>query len=170
MKLSRPIPFRWGRTDCVPEDDKKWTPYSFEATKDERHSNAYETGTKAVQDFKRDFNMTARETISLMAIHGLAEFNKNFEESTFYKWIGGLKREGQEGTFSNLYYKYLNGKTYWRGHSERFGKHLFLGDEKGNPVGGNAFKIQCTKAWNDSERFYGGPCHFRPTHPGKKHS
>ena len=101
MKLSRPIPFRWGRTDCVPEEDKKWTPYSFEATKNERHSNAYETGTKAVQDFKRDFNMTARETISLMAIHGLAEFNKNYEESTFYKWIGGLKRNPLEASIES---------------------------------------------------------------------
>ena len=42
----------------------------------------------------------------------------------------------------------------------------FFGDVNGNPVRGNAFKIECTKAWNDSERFYGGPCHFRPTHPG----
>ena len=43
-KLDRVIPFRTGRRDCVPEAEKKWTPYDFEATKKERHSNPHGTG------------------------------------------------------------------------------------------------------------------------------
>ena len=84
IKLAKPIPFKHGRVDCIPDDNLKWTPYPFEATKAERHSNAYGSGAQAVDDFKRDFNMTARETISLMATHGLTEFTKNWEESTKY--------------------------------------------------------------------------------------
>ena len=38
-KLERPIPFKTGRKDCIPEQAKKWTPYAFEATKKEKHSN-----------------------------------------------------------------------------------------------------------------------------------
>ena len=119
--MAKPIPFKHGRVDCIPDDSLKWTPYPFEATKAERHSNAYGSGAQAVDDFKRDFNMTARETISLMATHGLTEFTKNWEESTKYKWIGGLgKKENpvthhdintMRGTMSNMYYKFLNGKN-----------------------------------------------------------
>ena len=178
IKLSRPIPFRWGRVDCIPDEGQKWTPYPFEATKKELHSNAYGTGNQAVDDFKRDFNMTARETISLMATHGLTEFTKNFEESTKYKWIGGLGKKKDpishhdinmmKGTMSNMYFKFLNGKTYWRGNAETFKSDgYFVGDANGDPVGGTAFYTSCTKAWNDPERAFGGPCHFRPTHPGK---
>ena len=175
--MSRPIPFRWGRVDCIPDEGQKWTPYPFEATKKELHSNAYGTGNQAVDDFKRDFNMTAKETISLMATHGLTEFTKNFEESTKYKWIGGLGKKKNpishhdinmmKGTMSNMYYKFLNGKTYWRGNAETFKSDgYFVGDANGDPVGGTAFYTSCTKAWNDPERAFGGPCHFRPTHPG----
>ena len=42
------IPFRTGRIDCVPDQDLKWTPYPFEATKKEKHSNTYGTGIQAI--------------------------------------------------------------------------------------------------------------------------
>ena len=75
----RQIPFRWGRVDCIPDEDAKWTPYPFEATKPERHSNPFGTGKEAVDNLKRDFGLTAAETISLMALHGLAPFKHNSE-------------------------------------------------------------------------------------------
>ena len=112
--------------------------------------------------------MTARETISLMALHGLAAFTKNFEEFTKYKWFGGLRKEGLQdsGTFSNMYYKILYGKTYYRGNFESFDSPYFIGDRNGDPVNGTAFVIHCHSGWNDPHRKMGGPCHFRPTHPG----
>ena len=85
IKLNRTLPFRWGRKDCVPDPDAKWTPYDFEATKTEKHSNAYGTGTQVVKDLKNDFDLTARETISLMALHGLALFGHNIEEIMKYR-------------------------------------------------------------------------------------
>jgi len=172
MKLERPIPFRSGRIDCIPDEDPavKWTPYPFEATRKEKHSSAHETGTQIIKNLKEDFDFTARETISLMALHGLSG-GRNAEQFTKYKWIGG-----KEGTFSNMYYKFLNGKTFWRGGNDHFGEGYgemgyFLGDKEGKPVGGTAFAITCKALWNDTEsgaekRKYGGPCHFRPTHPG----
>ena len=105
-----------------------------------------------------------------MALHGLSG-GRNEEQMSKYKWIGG-----NFGSFSNIYYKYLNGKTYWRGDKDIFnGKSYpdyFIGDKEGKPVGGTAFAVTCKAAWNDTEsgdeqRKYGGPCQFRVTHPGR---
>ena len=79
IKSNRQIPFRWGRADCIPDESSKWTPYPFEATKPERHSNPFGTGNDIVDDLKRDFGLTAAETISLMALHGLAPKGHNKE-------------------------------------------------------------------------------------------
>ena len=172
MKLPRPLPFRWGRIDCIPEKDKKWTPYPFEATKKERHSNTYGTGTQVIKDLKRDFNMTARESISLMALHGLATHTKNFEETTKYKWIGGIRTDNtsqpgvhwnlRKGTFSNMYYKILNGKMY----KMEMGLGFFVGDINGDPVYGTGFEINCARMWNNTNRHKSGPCKFFTSYPG----
>ena len=89
IKLNRPLPFKWGRTDCIPDESEKWTPYDFEATKTEKHSNTYGSGNQVVDDLKGDFDLTARETISLMATHGLNQRTINFDEVTKYMgwWI-----------------------------------------------------------------------------------
>ena len=79
IKSNRQIPFRWGRADCIPDESAKWTPYPFEATKSERHSNPFGTSNEVVDDLKRDFGLTAAETISLMALHGLAPKGHNKE-------------------------------------------------------------------------------------------
>ena len=171
MKLEKPIPFRSGRIDCIPNESLKWSPYPFEATKEEKHSNPHGTGDRVIKDLKEDFNLTARETISLMALHGLSG-DRNDEMFTKYNWIGGTRY-----TFSNMYFKFLNGKTFWRGNADAFtpGKNkypkYFIGDKSGNPVGGTTWQIQCKSGWNDTEsgaekRNNGGPCHFRPSHPG----
>ena len=85
IKTAKPLPFRWGRTDCIPDSETKWTPYDFEGTKTENHSNAYGTGTQVVKNLKADFNFTAAESISLMALHGIALFGSNAEETMKYK-------------------------------------------------------------------------------------
>ena len=163
IKLNRPIPFRSGRIDCVPDESVKWTPYPFEATKTEKHSNTFGTGTQVVKDLKEDFDFTAKETISLMSLHGLARHVPNFEQFTKYKWIGGVIQKGpdaKKGILHRLYYKILNGKRY------RMGSEYLNGDKNGNPVGGPGFWIDCKGHWNNTDRKFPGPCHFRPTQPG----
>ena len=116
MRLDKPIPFRTGRIDCVPDKALKWTPYDFEATRKERHSNTYGTGKQAIDDMKRDFNLTAKESIALFALHGLSVMGRNPEEAAKYKWIGGsVDQNNMKTTFSNMYHKILNGKSYHRG-------------------------------------------------------
>ena len=102
MKLHKRIPFRTGRVDCVPDEDKKWTPFPFEATKKEKHSNTWGTGTQVVKDLKNDFGLTARESISLMAVHGLSAFTKHWELGTQYKWAGGLKDDWRYHKTKNI--------------------------------------------------------------------
>ena len=176
MRLKRPIPFRSGRVDCIPDESLKWTPYAFEATKTEKHSNPHGSANEVIDNLRDDFNFTARDTISLMALHGLSG-GINAEQSTKYSWIGGRDRQGGKAnrTFSNMYHKFLNGKTFWRGNNEEFGGRnypdYFIGDKDGNPVGGTAWSIHCRMQWNDTEsgeekRRNGGPCDFRPSHPG----
>ena len=171
MRLNRPIPFRTGRIDCVNDDPTlKMTQFGFEATKKERHSNSHGTGKKVIQDLKNDFNLTARESIALFAVHGLSSMGRNHEEGLKYKWIGGMSDSQRKGstTFSNMYHKILNGKTYDRGNAELYtqmGGYL-VGDKQGNPVGKSGFNIRCGKFWTTEGRRCGGPCHFKPTNTG----
>jgi len=167
IKLNRPVPFRSGRIDCVPDESLKWTPYPFEATKTEKHSNTFGTGTQVVKDLKRDFDFTAKETISLMSLHGLARHTPNFEQFIKYKWIGGHLPPPytKDGILHRFYYKVLNGKRYRHRTSSDKNKY-FTGDVNGNPVGGSGFWIDCKGQWNNTDRKYPGPCHFRPTETG----
>ena len=79
--------------------------------------------------------MTAAETISLMALHGLSTHTKNFEEAFKYKWFGGFRTDNtsipgkttnlRSGTFSNVYYKFLNGKMYGRDGAAQYGYYRY---------------------------------------------
>ena len=175
MRLDRTIPFKTGRRDCIPDPSKKWTPYEFEATKEERHFNSHGTGIQGVKDMKRDFNLTARETIALYALHGLARFGRsNHEEMFKYRWIGGsadgyhYRRDTK--TFSNIYHKTLNGRTYQRGGTrEQLYKNMpgyWVGDANGDPVGKSGWRVFCQGYWKTPGRYAGGPCIFRPSRPG----
>ena len=106
-----------------------------------------------------------------MASHSLSDKNINTEEVWKYRWIGGSKK----GSMSNMYFKILNGETFWTGNTGMFKGNnyqrfkypeYFIGDKKGKPVGGSSFAIHCHKYWTDPHRTYGGPCHFRPLTPG----
>ena len=121
LRNGREVRFKYGRSDCIPEAGKKWTPYPFEATKHENHANAYGTGNAVIEALQKDFDLEPAESLSLMAIHGAAAFGGNIEEAAKYKWIGGSmrgptgdggdERQG-EGSFSNMYFKTLAGKIY----------------------------------------------------------
>ena len=177
------LPFTYGRVDCIPDEDKKWTPYPFEATKKENHANAYGTGKAIIDALGADFDLSAAESISLMAVHGLASFGSNFEHLMKYRWIGG-SRKTQEGinersspaSFSNMYYKILNGKFFkhmMKKTSKQTEDGLMVGDANGNPVEGGGWILSCRAAMNRTEGssreripYHGGPCHFRPTKVG----
>jgi hypothetical protein len=142
VKLHRSLPFQWGRVDCQPDTAKKWTPFPFEATEEEKHSNPRGTGDKVLRDFKEDFGLTAKETIALQAAHGLAAFRHNYVLSTKYVWFGSASgdsgRDSNSG-FSNIYFKYLNGNMYKRGGAgigTELERGYWVGDRLGRPVGG----------------------------------
>jgi len=169
MTLQRSIPFRTGRRDCIPDAKSKWTHFDFEATRKERHSNSYGTGEQAIMDLKRDFNLTARESIALFALHGMSVMGRNPEEAVKYKWSGGsVDQNNMKTTFSNMYHKILYGKSYQRGRLQLFDYFpgYFLGDANGNPVGKSSFFFGCHMYWNTTGRKAGGPCHFVPTTAG----
>ena len=130
MTLDRYIPFRTGRKDCIANHTLKWTDYGFEATKEEKHSNTYGTGIQAIKDMKRDFNLTAKESIALFALHGLSVMGRNPEEAAKYKWSGGsMSQDNMKTTFSNMYHKTLNGNSYSRGWLQLFGDFGFIGNQ-----------------------------------------
>merc|ERR1719186_36145 len=107
-----------------------------------------------------DFDMSVRETISLMATHGLGCQRHNYVQSAKYRWFGAH-------ALSNMYFKYLNGKMYRRGDplKSELGRDYFVGDKFGQPVGGTGWRIHCHGAWNTSTP-EAGPCDFRPSQVG----
>merc|ERR1712055_108600 len=70
-KLQQPVPFQYGRVDCVKNKSKAATDFPFEATNKESHSNPFGQGDSVLKDLKRDFDMPARQSIALMAVHGM---------------------------------------------------------------------------------------------------
>ena len=137
-----------GRIDCQPDPAKKWTPYDFEATEVERQSNPRGTGNQVLMDLKQDFGLTARESISLQAVHSLGCARHNLVQSNKYVWFGSatdssIRPDGPDavkGLLSNIYYKYLNGEMCKRagnGMGSRLERSYWVGDSFGRPVGGN---------------------------------
>ena len=120
FKLDNPLPFKFGRKDCLPDPEKA---FPFMASKKENHANAYGTGKKVIEDLNKDFGLDAEETISLMAVHSLANFGANPEHLMKYRWIGGsqkakngapidVSQRAAPASFSNMYFKILNGQFY----------------------------------------------------------
>ena len=80
IKLNRPLPFKWGRSDCIADESAKWTPYAFEATKTEKHSNTYGSGDQVLKDLKGDFGLTGKfisELVSFCNLNTLLNFTTN---------------------------------------------------------------------------------------------
>jgi len=159
LKLHKPITFQTGRVDCVPDPELKVTEFDYEGTRQESHSNPWGTGDQVLRDLKEDFNLTARESIALMATHSIAPQDHNKKMVTKYRWIGAPY-------LSNMYYKYLaKSAVYERGDGLGFDpSYAFhsVGNKYGGPVAGSEWRFHCHGIWNTSEH-NGGPCHFRPT-------
>ena len=181
FKLENPVPFKFGRKDCIPDPARV---FPFMASKKENHANPYGTGRKIIEDLNKDFGLEADETISLMAVHSLANFGANPEHLMKYRWIGGSQKakpgmpiRAAPASFSNMYYKLLNGQFY----KSRMGmssneKGFFIGDAYGEPVKGAAWGLQCFAAQKREDRssvsknpYHGGPCVFKVSPPGCAH-
>ena len=166
-KLQKPVPFQYGRADCVRDESLGQTKFPFEATSKESHSNPFGEGKHVLEDLKRDFGLSARHSIALMAVHGIMPRSKNKVLGVAYRWGGAP-------FLSNMYFKTLGGAPRYE-----MGNHLelrvlydqkhmnrapMLGDEFGRPLARELqdnFMLLMDNWWNttlpDS-----GPWFFRP--------
>ena len=92
-RLHKPIPFQYGRADCVRDKKKATTKFPFAATEHENHANPFGQGDWVLKELKRDFGMflasqsnhicvfyvgmSARQTIAMMAAHGISTHAHN---------------------------------------------------------------------------------------------
>ena len=161
-KLQQPVPFQYGRTDCVRDASAAMTDFLFEATNKESHSNPFGQGDWVLKDLKRDFEMPARQSIALMAVHGIAPEKHNKQLEIAYRW-------GGNPFLSNNYFKTLGSRPQYSLNSGiRFGGQTSLGplvgDEHGRPLSREVqgdFSITMKNWWNTSHPD-SGPWFFRP--------
>merc|ERR1711899_427078 len=166
-KLQKPVPFQYGRADCVRDENLGQTKFPFEATSEESHSNPFGEGKQVLEDLKRDFGLSARHSIALMAVHGIMPRSKNKVLGVAYRWGGAP-------FLSNMYFKTLGGAPRYEmgSHLElrvlndqkRMNRAPMLGDEFGRPLARELqdnFMLLMDNWWNttlpDS-----GPWFFRP--------
>ena len=166
-KLQKPVPFQYGRADCVRDESLGQTKFPFEATSEESHSNPFGEGKQVLEDLKRDFGLSARHSIALMAVHGIMPRSKNKVLGVAYRWGGAP-------FLSNMYFKTLGGAPRYEmgNHLElrvlndqkRMNRAPMLGDEFGRPLARELqdnFMLLMDNWWNttlpDS-----GPWFFRP--------
>jgi len=161
MRLHSPLPFQYGRIDCVKDEEQAKSEFPFEATQKESHFNSFGQASRVLEDLKRDFGMTSRQSIALMATHSLATHSHNKILGMEYRWPGNP-------FLSNLYFKILASKPMYNLGAglavNDHGQGVLAGDKFGRPLNrdiqGN-FQFSCYEWWNttlpDS-----GPCFFRP--------
>ena len=130
MRLHKPIPFQYGRSDCVRDETEAKTSFPYEATNKESHQNPHGQASWVLEDLKRDFGMTASHSIALMATHGLATHAHNKILQMEYRWAGNP-------FISNMYYKILASKPLYNlgaGLDVNGGKGVLCGDKFGQPL------------------------------------
>ena len=162
FKLFKPSVFKFGRKDCIPDEAKKVTEFPYEATDTESHPNNYGTAKHVVDSLQSDFGLTARQGVSLMAVHATAGQQHNFRLPTKYMWPGNPY-------LSNMYFKYLAGVGMYRRYKGLKPRNVVsIGDHSGGPNMGGAFKLRCGQFWksNQTANGWGGPCFWRPTNSG----
>jgi hypothetical protein len=169
IRLHKPIPFQYGRVDCVKDPVQAKTDFPFEATNEESHSNPHGKASAVLEDLKRDFGLTARQSIALMATHAMATHSHNKILGIEYRWAGNP-------FLSNMYFKILASRPLFdleAGLAQSSGKGVLAGDKFGQPlsrdVQGN-FQFSCYEWWNTTTRDDSGPCFFRPMTTNAPHS
>jgi len=159
IKLTKPLKFLTGRSDCVSEDPEG---RGYVTTKPEAQNLMF-GDAKHVLDFgKTVFGMDSTQWTALQAIHGVVHAPANL--GVKYTWFG-------PGYLSNVYFKMIANKPRYKfdeGGDLSFGganggDNIFasaIGDPEGKPVAQNGWRASCMMAWNTTE---GGPCFLRPT-------
>jgi len=165
-KLQEPVPFQYGRADCVRDMTKATTDYPYEATNKESHSNPFGQGDWVLKDLKRDFDMPARQSIALMAVHGLPPTKHNKQLQFQYRWAGNP-------FISNNYFRTLASKPQYNlGNGLDLGQPLkqsragpLLGDALGRPLRREIqgdFCLPSMRNWWNTSNPDSGPWFFRP--------
>ena len=165
IKLPRPIPFQFGRRDCISDGGfSKDDTATYKTTRLETEFDHNGPSKDILDGMEREFELTKEESIALMATHSTAINMENERENIKYGWIGNY--------LSNMYYKYLAMvPTYMvlHGLNNYVPDNLVLrGDQNGNPVDGRRWRAHCFNQWkkqNDDDKFT-GPFIFQPTHAG----
>ena len=99
-KLHKPIPFQYGRADCVNNHKQAQTGCPFEATDTENHFNHNGLASTVLEGLRDDFGLSARQSIALMASHGIKRPSHDKVMGMTYTWAGNP-------FISNLYFKTL---------------------------------------------------------------
>jgi len=169
MRLHKPLPFQYGRVDCIKNQAEAKTDFPFEATNEESHSNHHGKASDVLNDLKRDFGLTAKQSIALMASHSMATHSHNKILGMEYRWPGNP-------FLSNIYFKVMASWPLYNmeaGLAQSDGKGVLAGDKFGRPLNrdiqGN-FQFSCTEWWNTTTREDSGPCFFRPMTQNSPHN
>ena len=98
VNLPRPIQFKTGRKDCVPEAGQD---QAYKVTKPESHPHSTGSGYMTAEFFAKEFDFSGRDTVAIMGAHTIGRLH--FSISMYrYTWVN----KG-EASFNNLYYKYV---------------------------------------------------------------
>ena len=120
-RLHKPIPFQYGRADCVRDESKATKKFPFSATDHENHANPFGQGDSVLKELKRDFGMSARQTIALMAAHGTSTHAHNkllgihyrSDSQEMFQHQTLCKRWGGSPFISNLFFKTLGSRPQY---------------------------------------------------------
>ena len=161
-RLEKPVPFQYGRADCVRKEEDATTDFPFEATTSESHPNSFGQASTVLEDLKEDFGMTARQSIALMAAHGIATHSHNKVLGIEYRWAGSP-------FISNLYFKTLASKPQYNlgaglSLNDYHGDGVLAGDKFGRPLNRDVQGNFClhTNDWWNTSLPDSGPFFFRP--------
>merc|ERR1711936_779602 len=156
-------PSEYGRADCVRDQSKASVRFPFSATDHENHANPFGQGDWVLKELKRDFGMSARQTIAMMAAHGISTHAHNKIIGVHYRWAGAP-------FISNLYFKTLGSRPQYNlgmglALKSLWGeKGVLLGDKFGRPLNRDIqgdFTLHTNNWWNTSFQD-SGPWFFRP--------
>merc|ERR1719468_814099 len=153
IKLTKPLKFLTGRSDCVTDESP-----SYITDKAEIQPLLFGDSKHVIDFGMTEFGMDAEHWTALQAIHGATHQAKI---GLKYTWFG-------PGYISNMYFKMISNKPTYRfegGGDLSMGKgeniwQTAQGDQDGNPIAQTGWRASCMYAWDTVE---GGPCVLRPS-------
>ena len=134
------------------------------ASKVEIQPSPFGNGDEALAYMKKNFFLSARHTVALMAVHSSASIVPLNIVGQKYTWFGN-------GYLSSFYYKLLANRPMYAvvqehplGIDQDIPGHNVVarGDAEGNPMRLTNWRVHCNNLWNTTD---GGPCFMRPTKP-----